>query len=371
MASIRLHERHLRIFFDTSPLSHADYHYLWLRHQCDGDRHPHTRERTVCSSQFGAALAPLSAHISEDGATLWITWNEAGSLGALPHRSQYDLQWLRTHAYALNREDVLPPPQALEPILVNAAGWTRAQCVEVMREKVRDWGVVVVRGFGLDTEGLIEGLEEADLVLRETHFGRIEDLRPDNTTNQNTDQLGYTFDAVEPHTDQPFIEAPPRYQLLHCIRAATHGGENAVVDGLQAARYLQAHHAHAFQLLTETPIQFDRRQQAFRSVQSHPILSFSAAGAFQIRYSYFTMAPFQLPFERLEEWYDAYHLFARLVRAPAHQYRFLLEPGELVFYDNHRMLHARTAFSGPRWLRGVYFDPVTESRKAVIHNGQG
>lgn len=25
-----------------------------------------------------------------------------------------------------------------------------------------------------------------------THFGRIEDLRKDNSTNQNNDQLGYT-----------------------------------------------------------------------------------------------------------------------------------------------------------------------------------
>ena len=30
----------------------------------------------------------------------------------------------------------------------------------------------------------------------ETHFGRIEDLRTDNTTNQNTDQLGYTDAAI-------------------------------------------------------------------------------------------------------------------------------------------------------------------------------
>jgi hypothetical protein len=43
----------------------------------------------------------------------------------------------------------------------------------------------------------------------ETHFGRIEDLRTDNTTNKNNDQLGYTDAAINLHTDQPFIADPP------------------------------------------------------------------------------------------------------------------------------------------------------------------
>ena len=33
-----------------------------------------------------------------------------------------------------------------------------------------------------------------------------------------------------------------------------------------------------------------------------------------------------------------------------------LGPGDFVLYDNYRMLHARTAFRGARWFRGVYFD---------------
>ena len=45
-----------------------------------------------------------------------------------------------------------------------------------------------------------------------SHFGDIEDLRTDNTTNKNNDQLGYTNAAVELHTDQPFIADPPHFQ---------------------------------------------------------------------------------------------------------------------------------------------------------------
>ena len=35
-----------------------------------------------------------------------------------------------------------------------------------------------------------------------------------------------------------------------------------------------------------------------------------------------------------------------------------LSPGDFLLYDNHRILHGRTAFRGARWVRGIYFDPI-------------
>jgi len=77
---------------------------------------------------------------------------------------------------------------------------------------------------------------------------------------------------------------------------------------------------------------------------------------FQIRSSYFTMAPHRVSFERMTAWYRAHDSFARLCRDERHQLRFGLSPGDFVLYDNLRMLHARTGFSGPRWVRGIYLD---------------
>ena len=33
--------------------------------------------------------------------------------------------------------------------------------------------------------------------------------------------------------------------------------------------------------------------------------------------------------------------------------------GDALLYDHHRGLHGRTAVTGPRWIRGVYFGPPT------------
>jgi gamma-butyrobetaine dioxygenase len=103
------------------------------------------------------------------------------------------------------------------------------------------------------------------------------------------------------------------------------------------------------------PVRFHRRQKAFESLVVAPILDFSGA-TFRIRSSYFTMDPYDRPFDEMEDWYRAYDRFAELVRHRGHQMRVTLEPGDFLVYDNHRMLHARTGFRGPRWVRGIYFD---------------
>jgi len=41
----------------------------------------------------------------------------------------------------------------------------------------------------------------------------------------------------------------------------------------------------------------------------------------------------------------------------------MLESGDFVLYDNFRMLHARYGFSGPRHLRGVYFNHLDVWKK--------
>ena len=52
------------------------------------------------------------------------------------------------------------------------------------RGRVREYGAVVVRGAGTDTEAPDRGASRAaGCACIATHFGRIEDLRTDNTTN--------------------------------------------------------------------------------------------------------------------------------------------------------------------------------------------
>ncbi len=48
----------------------------------------------------------------------------------------------------------------------------------------------------------------------------------------------------------------------------------------------------------------------------------------QVRLSYFTMDPFQVPFHLMEPFYDAYKLFAELLKSPVFCYAFNLQSGD-------------------------------------------
>jgi gamma-butyrobetaine dioxygenase/trimethyllysine dioxygenase len=81
---------------------HADYHHRWLRHNSDGDRHPTTGERTLCSSELPDALAPSARRVDDEA--LRVLWSDS------PAWTSYPLPWLREHAYALGRVAPPPPP---------------------------------------------------------------------------------------------------------------------------------------------------------------------------------------------------------------------------------------------------------------------
>lgn len=354
------HGNWIRVRFSSEPDDAADFHYLWLRHNCDEDRHPVTRERVVCSSDLPLHPRPREIWVDSSPEVLKITWAEED--GAQSSRtSTYTFEWLRQHAYSYGQPLPTPPPSDPTVLKLDASKLTLEQLSQQVVDVVDKYGVAVVENYGLDTETLIDSLAAGrGLQIRATHFGRIEDLRTDNTTNQNTDQLGYTDYPVRLHTDQPFLENPPQYQLLQCMQPAEEGGENYLVDALAAANYLKATDAHAFKLLTTVPVAFHRKQKNFESLKSAPILQFDEAGNFVVRYSYFTMAPYKLPFAEMEEWYRAYNAFADVTNKPAHQYHVPLKQGDFVMYNNHQMLHARHGFKGARWMRGIYFDSVAK-----------
>lgn len=341
----------------------SDFHFRFLRHNCPCDRHPLTGERTLCSSDIADWIRPALAQMVDGD--LEIIWPDG-------HMSNYPRAWLREHAYAVGAPEVPRIPADPARLEIQAAGRSLADQVAAALERVEREGAAIVRrdpGSSVApedaTEAIIEAFAAAGLAIVPTHFGRLEDLRTDNTTNANTDQLGYTDAPVDLHTDQPFIAAPPRLQLLHSIRAADRGGESVLADARSIFRYLEASDRRVAEVLASVPVRFHRRQRAFESVVDSPLIADTSEREFMIRASYFTLAPHRVDFAAMAELYRAHDRFFRLARDPRNHYETLLRPGDWLLYNNHRMLHARTGFKGPRWVRGIYFerqDPAGAAR---------
>ncbi|KAJ2796251.1 hypothetical protein H4R20_005593 [Coemansia guatemalensis] len=378
----------------------ADFHYFWLRHNClclQGCRHSTTKERLIDASVVPLDIRPLHAAVELDNGIepavtfYWppiATKDDKGEL-ALPeeekHISVFPLAWLRSNAYGVNRAETHElPPHDVNLVTIDYQEFVNnyseqangnsgsnkltskgeASYKAALYHRLSKYGVAVIRNRGKDTEEIISDFIDPSADVIPTHFGRIEHLRTGNTENTNNDQLGYTNSAVRLHTDLCYAEEVPGFQFLHCIQPADSGGENYFVHAESAANYLKTEISRrAYELLTTVNVTFDRKQSNFQARLVQPILRLSDTPDAttnerrleQVRYSYFTHGPqVSVPFSELREWYEAQQVWDKLLYRDDFQIKADLREGDVVIYDNRKVLHARNGFSGARHMAGVY-----------------
>ncbi len=191
---------------------------------------------------------------------------------------------------------------------------------------------------------------------RETNFGALFNVR----STPNATDLAYTSVPLDPHTDNPYRAPVPGIQLLHCLINETSGGLSTLVDGFAVAQRLRADDPRAFDVLASTPVRFRYVDADTELTASAVPIELDVTGGLKaIQFSpRLDFVPLFSP-ERLDTYYKARRLFDHRLRAPDHEIRFLLRTGDLVMFDNCRLLHGRTGFDpaeGLRHLQGCYID---------------
>jgi gamma-butyrobetaine dioxygenase len=186
----------------------------------------------------------------------------------------------------------------------------------------------------------------------EINDSRFFDIRGVSETSNN----GYIMPAPRVYTDRPYRDPAPGFQLLHCLSAAGHGGESVFVDGMAVAERLRAHDPDAFATLSQLAILY--RLEELGLATERTMLEVDPQGEFRaIYYDDRSIAPLSLKGPRLKSYYAAYRQLAELLQEPARLVGYRLQPGELVLFDNTRVLHGHAAFSaGTRHFQGYHLD---------------
>lgn len=143
------------------------------------------------------------------------------------------------------------------------------------------------------------------------------------------------------HSDsQRFAGRPPRLQVMLCLRPAARGGATTLLD----TRALLA------DLAAGDP---DLHADLHRTERTIPFVAGPIVGPTVVRdaddqwFTHSPMPPADPIGERLAPW---------LARARVTE--LTLAAGDLLIVDNHRMLHGRTAFTGPRELLRLLIWPA-------------
>jgi hypothetical protein len=163
-----------------------------------------------------------------------------------------------------------------------------------------------------------------------------------NATGSSTLRFGGGSGEAPFHTDTSYFPEPEDTFVLTCLKPAKQGGVNQLVDGWKLAKQIKEECPEVYSILTDTQFAF-RVPTMFTELKRHDIEQIACAPIISpkgIRYRHDVLQLTKLSPEQLE----AVEIFEKyLSNAPA--YEHLLKPGEAIFMNNRRILHARTFHS--------------------------
>ena len=355
---IRQRKNCIDILWNDKKLSH--FHFLWLRDNCPSSFHPDTRMRKFNILNVSENIKPANCSIKKNG-NLFIKWSENN------HESIFQNRWLRDNCYTINnKSDCFSPYKLWDSSLQENMDNLIIDYSEIINSDkillnwlqiLHSYGIAIIKNSPIKEKSAFKILNRISHI-RETFFGTpFEVINIPKPNNQ-----AYTADSLMSHTDLPYYEYAPGYQFLHCLTNDANGGLSTCLDGFKVANFLKENDLDVFNLLINTPVKFKDNDYTQDKVRIHysSIINLSGNGDFNdIRFNMGAMGILDIRPELMDDFYRAYRKFASLLNNNQYLIKFKLEAGDILCFNNRRILHGRTKFdpnSGHRHLQGYYID---------------
>lgn len=336
---------------------------LWLRENMvgHGGVDPSIREGTLDPAHFAAGTRAASAVLSEAGALavrfepegLDATYHP-GWLRHVAERRFMPASWLPEQVVWTTAELSEPPTHHCPDGHVDDA------ILDAWVDDLLRYGISRLSNVGTDPDlGLELGTRLG--AVRHTNFGAVWDVKADipldgATATNSTANTSY---RLAPHTDLPTRETPPGFQFLHCIENSAEGGYSTMADGQAVVAHLKSEHPAEYEALTTLRWVFFNRGHGLDHRWSGPVIDLGVEGSPLTLRAFYPLKAFpDMDEADVPRAYEATALFSRVAAAERFQMRYPFRPGDVVGFDNRRVLHGRDAYEsgGRRHLRGFYVD---------------
>jgi len=331
---------------------------IWLRDHCQmpNSRDPISGQRLLNITDFPLNLT--ITNVSQNNGLI--------SVDFLPeHRSEFSIDWLIENCYCINSQtdDRSESNKSLwqnssfeanipKHSYPNFCNLPKAKVAAL--QSVKDYGFAILSDVPCDEGEILNVISEFGFV-RHTNYGALFEVR----TTVNANNLAFTNLGLGCHLDNPYRDPVPGIQLLHCLQSSTAGGESILQDGFMAASLLREESPQHFDTLSLQWINY-RFQDVQTDLQARaPMIEVNdKKEIIKVRYNNRSIATLKMPPNKVTAFYAAYRHYAEILERKELQITLKLAPGELMLFDNTRIMHARTAFSdaGTRHLQGAYSD---------------
>lgn len=349
--------QNLRLQWDDGRVSNFDA--FWLRDNCACPqcRHPQAMERLYMFIDHEAPTISQATQPTPDTVELQF------SQGKEQHTSRFGTGWLRQHCYSdAARVETRVERKLWGADLNGAVNVIDFGAFMDSDAGVRDWietlqrdGIVLLRGVPQQPGKLLDVARRIGPV-RQTNFGESYDV----ISMPNPNAVAYTSLGLELHQDLVNWNNPPDVQMLSCVKSSVTGGENVFADGFRVAEDLRAQNPAAFKLLSEQLVEFRFHDAQCDIRASAPMLALDVKGQLtRMRFNNWLRTSLKVSEDLVTPMYEAITVLWAMLRDPKYHLNVRLQPGEIVAYDNNRVLHGRKPFdasSGERHLQGCYLN---------------
>lgn len=337
-----------------------DLNYIWLRDncQCEHCLCPNTKYKMLDTVNLDPNIKPKSFNVHDSG--LEVVWEE---LNQKEHISFYESVWL--HRYCLG---FLSEMQTQE-ILPLIHPWDRNEVenseIQISYDEVMNsedgfikflyqlyyFGLVIIRDAPPTKGKVVEVVQK---------FSDVRDVKPGHIfqtatkrQEQGPGQSNYNKRCLDFCNDLNHLEKPPGIQAMHCLEAIPEDstkncndrpGQFYFVDGFFAAKWLRVRDPESFFILASVPVQFQKFSPEMEFMTHQYIITLATGkGLSSVHFDNKTMAPIEGPGYLLEAFYKSYKMFGQKLRDLDLQLPLVIRKGDIVVFDNHRILHARSA----------------------------
>ena len=336
---------------------------IWLRdHAKDDDSwDSRSNQRKIFTAKLDPKLHIKKAEVKDNGKSVDIFWSDLNK--NINYPSKFFLESLTNSKVKPQNLKIWKCEDLNQNIYINFNEAISENGYRYFLKKLYKYGFVVIQNCKTDMSS-VEKIAKKIGYVRESIFGGLWSFE----SNEDKADSAYTQDELRPHTDSTYSNDAPGLQLLLCCNYKATGGESIMVDGFKIAEKIKNKKKEIYDLLTNVEVTGQYLGDGVSLEAKRPIFRLNSdKELIQVSFNNYDRAPFRMSEYKTKKFYEAIREFDLIANDIEYQWRRVLKPGDLLIFNNWRILHGRGSFSGVRKMSGCYINKEDFDSSCRIH----
>ena len=340
----------LKVFFENN--TEDNFLNIWLRDHAKDEKSWDARsnQRKIYTAKLDPKLHIKEAKLKDNGNSIDILWSDLNK--PIKYSSSFFSENSKFFKKKKSNIQIWDRTGIKNDIYVDFNDVISAKGFKIFLSILYKFGFAVIQNCKTEMSS-VEKIAKGIGYVRESIFGGLWSFE----SNQNMADSAYTQDELRPHTDSTYSNDAPGLQLLLCCHYKANGGDSIMVDGFKIAQKFKDERKDLFDILSNIEVTGQYIGDGVFLEAKRPVFRLNSnKELIQVSFNNYDRAAFRLEDEQTLRFYEAIREFDLIANDQKYQWRHILKPGELLIFNNWRILHGRGSFKGERKMSGCYIN---------------